>query len=141
MTNVTDAFDGPNQVYTYTDFTGAVRRLVIGTGTYTDLYEACPGALWADLRWDATVPMGTSLVFNVQFAETMVGLGSSAPIALATTVRDTSPVDIQGKLRALMMTNPGRFARLTVTFNPSTAPVASPVLRAVSLSWRCPGEG
>jgi hypothetical protein len=141
MTRAADTFDGPNRVYTYTDFTGAVRRLVIGTGTYTDLYMACPGALWAELRWDATLPMGTSLVFNVQFAETLVGLGSAMPIALATTARDTSPVDIQTKLRELMMTNPGRFARLTVTFNPSTSPVASPVLRAVSLAWRCPGEG
>jgi hypothetical protein len=141
MTNAVDTFDGPNRVYTYTDFTGAVRRLVIGTGTHTELFSACPGALWAELRWDANLPPGTSLVFNVQFAETMVGLGSAAPIALATTTRDTSPVDIQSKLRMLMMTNPGRFARLTVTFNPTSMPVASPVLRSVSLGWRCPGEG
>ncbi len=140
-TNAADTLDGPNRVYTYTDFTGAVRRLVIGTGTHTELFSACDRALWAELRWDTNLPPGTSLVFNVQFAHTMVGLGSAMPIALATTTRDTSPVDIQSKLRMLGMPNPGRYARLTVTFNPTNMPVASPVLRSVSLGWRCSGEG
>jgi hypothetical protein len=129
--------NGPNRVYTYTDFTGAVRRLVIGTGTYDHRYTAeCNDPQFAELTWDANVPAGTSLQFTLRTAATEAGLGMATPVVLANTTMDMSPVAVMPKLMAAMVT-PGKYSRLTITFNPSRMPVASPVLRSFGLSWRC----
>jgi hypothetical protein len=132
---------GPNRVYTYTDFTGAVRRLVIGSGTYSEDYETCDGGTYGELYWDSETPMGTSLSFSIQLANSRVGLPTARFIALGVAPRDGAPINIARKLMDAGVTNIGRFARITVTFNPSTMPVASPVLRSLSFTWRCGGAG
>ncbi|MFO0561372.1 MAG: MopE-related protein [Polyangiales bacterium] len=137
-TNSFTTHAGPNRVYTYTDFTGAVRRLVIGTGTYTQNYDTnCARPELAQLTWDATTPAGTTLVFAMQTADTMAGLGGAPSTVIATAPMMASPVDVAARLAAAMVTA-RRFVRLTVTFNPTTMPIASPVLRGMSLAWRCP---
>ncbi len=139
MTMRWDSYAGPNRVYTYTDFTGAVRRLVIGTGTYTENYMACDNPQYAELRWDALTPGATTLSFSLQLADSVMGLATAMPIALGVAPRDSSPINVGDKLRAAGVMMPGRFARLVVTFTPTNMPVSSPVLRGLSLSWRCPG--
>jgi hypothetical protein len=129
--------NGPNRVYTYTDFTGAVRRLVIGTGTYTENYTAeCNDPQYAELVWDANLPMGTSLQFSLRTASSEAGLATARPVNLGTAPPAMSPVPITPALMAAGVT-PGQYARLTVTFTPSRMPVATPVLRSVGISWRC----
>jgi hypothetical protein len=131
-------FSGPNRVYTYTDFTGSVRRSVIGTGTYTQDYDTmCDNPTLAELRWDAVTPMGTSLVFGVQTAATPAMLGGAMAVTVAQAPRDSSPADVAAALRGALVP-PRRHVRVTVTFNTSTMPIASPVLRGMSLTWRCP---
>ncbi|MDP3274015.1 MAG: hypothetical protein Q8Q09_02390 [Deltaproteobacteria bacterium] len=136
------SLNGPNQVYTYTDFTGAVRRLVIGTGTYSEDYETCEGGTYGELYWRSETPAGTSLSFAIQLADSRTGLAMAPVIALGVAPRDPSPINIAQKLRDAGVTNLGRFARITVTFNPVSTPmVATPVLRALSFTWRCGGVG
>ncbi|MFO0558650.1 MAG: hypothetical protein U0269_11605 [Polyangiales bacterium] len=136
-TNTFSTHNGPNRVYTYTDFTGAVRRLVIGTGTYDQRYTAaCNDPQMAELTWDASLPAGTSLQFTLRTAATEAGLGMATPVVLANTNMDMSPVQVGPKLAAAMVTAQ-KYMRLTITFNPSRMPVASPVLRTFGLSWRC----
>jgi hypothetical protein len=136
-TNTFSTHNGPNRVYTYTDFTGAVRRLVIGTGTYDHRYTAaCDNPELAELTWDASLPPGTSLLFTLRTAATEAGLGMARPVVLANTTMDMSPVQVGPKLTAAMVTAQ-KYMRLTITFNPSRMPVASPVLRSFGLSWRC----
>jgi streptogramin lyase len=135
--NTVRTFPGPNQVYTYSDFTGAVRRLVIGTGTYTENYDAGCDPLYADFRYTASTPMGTSLNFVLRTATTEAGLGAATPVPLGVAPRDMSPIDVTARLLAAGVT-PGRFARITVTFNPTNNPVQTPVLQGMQLSWRCP---
>ncbi len=137
MTNTVRTFDGPNQVYTYSDFTGAVRRLVIGTGTYTETYNTECEPNFADFRWTASTPAGTSLNFVLRTAVTEAGLGAATPVPLAVAPRDMAPIDVTGRLLAAGVT-PGQFARITVTFNPTNNPVQTPVLQSMGLSWRCP---
>ncbi|MDP3274365.1 MAG: hypothetical protein Q8Q09_04170 [Deltaproteobacteria bacterium] len=137
MTNTTQPFAGPNRVYTYTDFTGAVRRLVIGTGTYEEQYMAeCEMPAYADLTWRATTPVGTSLQFVVRVANTEAGLAMATPVTLAVAPRDSSPIAIGPRLMAAGV-GQGRYARLSVTFTPTNSPVQSPVLHELGLSWRC----
>ncbi len=129
---------GPNRVYTYTDFTGAVRRLVIGTGTYAQTYDSgCASPTLAQLSWDGVTPAGTTLTFAVQTADTVAGLGGAPSTVIATAPMTASPVDVGARLAAAMVT-PRRHVRVTVTFTPTTMPIASPVLRGMNLSWRCP---
>ncbi|MDP3275352.1 MAG: hypothetical protein Q8Q09_09175 [Deltaproteobacteria bacterium] len=136
-----DAFGGPNRVYTYTDFTGGVRRLLIGTGRYSEDYETCEGGTYGELVWSADTPAGTSLTFAIQLADSRTGLAMATSITLGIAPRDSSPINIAEKLRAAGVMNIGRFARLTVTFTPNSSPVASPVLRSMAFTWRCGGAG
>jgi sugar lactone lactonase YvrE len=137
-TRAATTYSGPNRPYSYSDFTGAVRRTVIGTGTYTQQYDTqCDNPTLAQLSWDAVTPAGTSLSFNIQSAATAAGLGGSTSVAVAQAPRDASPRDVTPALTGAMVT-PRRFVRVTVTFNPTTMPIASPVLRGMSLTWRCP---
>jgi streptogramin lyase len=135
-------FSGTNMVYTYTDFTGAVRRLVIGRGTYSEDYETCEGGTYGELYWDSETPAGTTLTFSIQLANTRTGLAMAPAIPLGVAPRDGSPINIANKLREAGVTNLGRFARITVTFVPVSSPmVATPVLRSLSFTWRCGGVG
>jgi hypothetical protein len=136
------SFAGTNMVYTYTDFTGAVRRLVIGRGTYSEDYETCEGGTYGELYWNSETPMGTSLSFSIQLANTRTGLAMAPAIPLGVAPRDGSPINIARKLMEAGVMNIGRFARITVTFVPVSMPmVATPILRSLSFTWRCGGVG
>jgi hypothetical protein len=136
------SFTGPNRVYTYTDFTGAVRRLVIGSGTYSEDYETCEGGTYGELYWSGETPPGTQLVFSMQIANTRTGLAMAPPIALGATPPARSPINIAQRLRDAGVMNMGRFVRVTVTLVPATMPmVATPILRSLSFTWRCGGVG
>jgi streptogramin lyase len=139
MMNRQTMFTGPNRVYTYTDFTGSVRRTVIGTGTYSEDYDTgCANPSIASLTFDGVTPMGTSLRFSLQTAPNAAGLGAARSVQVALTPPDASPVDVAARLSAAMPPLVAqRFARLTVTFSTSSMPIASPVLRSMSLAWRC----
>ncbi len=137
LTDTVRTFSGPNGVYTYADFTGAVRRLVIGTGTYSETFNAGCEPTFADFSWTASTPPGTTLNFVMRTALTEAGLGAATPIPLAVAPRDRGPIDVTGRLLAAGVT-PGQYSRITVTFNPTNNPVQSPVLQGMNLSWRCP---
>lgn len=133
-----DVFLGANRPYVYSDFTGSVRRTVIGTGTYTEDYDAgCDMPTFSRLEWDAVTPPGTSLTFAIRTAETVAALGGAMPVTVAVAPRNSPPVDVAAALR-MAGVMPRRHARVTVTFNPSTMPIASPVLRSLRLIWYCP---
>jgi hypothetical protein len=137
-TGAITSFTGPNRVYTYSDFTGSVRRTVIGTGTYTEDYDAmCDAPVFNRLEWEGDTPPGTSLAFSVRTAATATGLGGATSVTVAIAPRDSSPADVAAALRAAGIT-PQRFARVTVTFTPTSMPIQSPVLRALRLVWSCP---
>jgi streptogramin lyase len=137
-TGMTQSFTGPDRVYTYSDFTGSVRRTVIGTGTYTQDYDAgCDNPVWGALTFDAVTPGATQLTFNVSTAATMTGLGGATAVPLAVAPRDPSPANIAAAFTRAMATA-RRNIRVTVTFQPTAMPVESPVLRAMSVTWNCP---
>jgi streptogramin lyase len=141
-TSTSESLTGPNRVYTYTDFTGAVRRLVIGSGTYSEDYETCERGTYGELYWSAETPVGTTLSFAIQLANTRAALPTAPFIALGQAPRDRSPINIAARLLAAGVTNIGRFARITVTFTPVSTPmVATPILRSLSFTWRCDGVG
>ncbi len=126
-------FAGPNRVYTYTDFTGAVRRAVIGTGSYTQDYDTtCERPVLGELSWDAITPAGTSLAFSVQSAPSAAEIAANPATVVARAPGDRAPVAL-----APRVINPRRFVRLTIAFNTSLMPLTTPVLRGFALGWSC----
>jgi sugar lactone lactonase YvrE len=138
-TRAIERINGPNRVYTYTDFTGGVRRLLLGRGTHHETVDTqCAAPQFAELTWDADTPEGTALTFSMRTADSEASLSTAVIAALAVAPTDEQPVDLTARLRDAGVTIAGRFARISISFTPSSAPVGAPVLRAFTLAWRCP---
>jgi hypothetical protein len=136
-TGVRQTFTGANRVYTYSDFTGSVRRTVIGQGTYSEDFDAgCNNPTFNTLEWDADAPAGTSVSFAAGTAATTAGLDTAMSIAVATAPRDPSPADIAAAFTAASIT-PRRYVRVVVTLRASSTGV-SPALRSLHVTWHCP---
>jgi streptogramin lyase len=136
LTDRAEAFAGPNQVYTYSDFTGAVRRLTIGSGHYDELYNTDCDAQYDSFSWSADLPTGTSIQFVLRTALTEAGLVDATAVPIAVAPVDRPAVDVAARLLAAGV-NPGQFARISATFNTTNDPVQSPILRSIQFSWRC----
>jgi hypothetical protein len=128
---------GPVGVYSYTDFTGSVRRLILREGTYTQDYERCASGRFTNLTWSGDTPGTARLVFVARTADTAAGLAMARGVTIATSPGSMSPVDIEPALRAAGEI-PGRFLRITVQFVPG---MATPVLRALAVEHRCAPMG
>jgi len=63
--------------YTYSDFTGHSLFLQFPRGTYRHVSEACVGALWGQLTWDAIVPDEAILEVRARVADDAAGLASA----------------------------------------------------------------
>jgi hypothetical protein len=126
---------GPVGTYTYTDFTGSVRRLVLSEGTYTQDYERCADGRFSSLSWNAATPGDSRLEFSVRTADTQDALATATSHTIAETRMSTSPVDVEAALMARTMMGSRRWLRVTVRFRPGTA---TPVLRALAVEHRCP---
>lgn len=137
LTESIDSFAGPNQVYTYSDFTGSVRRLVIGVGYYSRNFDAgCDNPIWDQLSWSSTTPTGTRLSFLARTANTDSELDLATAIPLAVAPEDGSDVNIGATFASEGVTT-GRHLGLTIGFD-ANALSESPVLHEFSLRWYCP---
>ncbi len=135
-TSVMTSFTGPNRVYTYSDFTGSVRRSVIGAGSYAEDFDAgCDNPLWGDLTFDVATPSGTTVAFTVRAAATAAGLDAAAAVPVGTSPTDPSPRNTGAALTAAAVPQ-ARHLRLITSLNGSGA--SSPVVRDYSLTWSCP---
>ncbi|MDP3277993.1 MAG: hypothetical protein Q8Q09_22600 [Deltaproteobacteria bacterium] len=126
---------GPVGTYTYTDFTGSVRRLVLAEGTYTQDYERCATGRFTNLAWTANTPGESRLDFSIRTADSAAALASAAAITVAQVPMATSPVNIEDALMSRTGSGSQRFLRVSVRFRPG---MATPVLRALSVEHRCP---
>lgn len=53
--------------YNYNDFTGAQLRYALQEGRWSTVYDGgCEDTLWGDIRWNASVPQGTSIGVRVR---------------------------------------------------------------------------
>ncbi len=126
-------YTGPVGTYTYSDFTGAVRRLALREGSYTQDYERCEMGRWTVLAFDAVTPGTSTLTFRVQTAATAAALTMAPSVTVAVASRDMSPINLADALQMNGMMNL-KFLRLTVDFRPG---MATPVLRSLRVEHRC----
>lgn len=126
---------GPVGTYTYTDFTGSVRRLVLSEGTYTQDYERCETGRFTSLAWTSETPGDARLEFAVRTADTQAGLDAATGYTIADTRTSMSPVDVEAALNARSMMGSRKWLRVSVRFRPG---MATPVLRSLAVEHRCP---
>lgn len=137
-TGVLEEFPVGPAPYTYSDFTGYQRRLMIPRGTWTRDYERCATDAfdrWRTLDWDADVPPGARLTFTATSAPDPAGLPAATPVTLATVPSDAPPVDITAAFAAAGVP---LYAHLRLTVLLEASPDrTSPILRAIGVQWHC----
>ena len=127
---------GPNQVYSYSDFTGGVRRTVIATGTYDETFDAlCDSPTWETLGFGVDTPAGTTVTFVGRTADTIAGLATADAVTIAEAPTDGTPADVLTAFMGAGVT-PGRYFRLTTIL--AGEPGSTPVVRDYTLGWSCP---
>jgi hypothetical protein len=134
-TGMQSTVTGPVGTYTYTDFTGSVRRLVLAEGSYTQDYERCAAGRFTTLAWTAETPGDSRLDFSVRTADTAAALDAAPAEVIAQAPMSASPVNIEDVLMARTGSGTQRFLRVTVRFRPG---MATPVLRSMTVEHRCP---
>ena len=119
---------GPNQVYSYSDFTGGVRRTVIATGTYDETFDAlCDSPTWETLGFGVDTPAGTTVTFVGRTADTIAGLATADAVTIAEAPTDGTPADVLTAFMGAGVT-PGRYFRLTTILagEPGSTPPRAP---------------
>ncbi len=121
----------PAGLYTYSDFTGyQLRKFTAPRGTYRKDFKGCSDMTgWVKLRWDADVPVGTTLQVYLKVGATQADLDNTATMRYGPYT--TSPLD----LKALMIPA-GQWMRVEFVLQ-STNGMASPVLKGFDLNWSC----
>jgi len=131
--------------YTYSDMTGLQLRLATNPrGYYRHIYEGCATGVteWGDVRWDADIPTGTSVLLRVKTADTRADLDAADWLLVATAPPDASPANIDSVLTAAGVT-PGRFLMLEIVLRAertSATEVITPVVRSSGVTHSCPPD-
>lgn len=132
------SFTGFNRVYTYSDFTGAVRRNTIGRGLYREVVDlGCDHPTDVTLSWSALTPDGTEVVLTAESAESEALLNQAPTVDIA---RLPPQDEEQASLSAIFdeVDLPlQRWLRLDITLVLGDR-LASPTLRALTVEWECP---
>jgi len=129
----TVSMGGPNRVYTYSDFTGSVRRSVLQIGFYERTVDsACDAPTWTTLDVDAAVPDGARLAIYVRSADDTEGIAADAHV-LAFEAGDDATVDLATLLGA---DTTGRLLAITVQVETADGE-SSPVVHGLRARWTC----
>jgi streptogramin lyase len=127
----------PNRTYSYSDFTGSVRRTSIPQGSYEQTFDmSCANPRPTTLRIDGNFPMGTIATVSVRTAATVAALGAATPVAIATLPPSASPYDLASAFAAARIT-PAQQLRVTMVLRAAESG-AVPLVRGFDIRWTCP---
>lgn len=130
-------YPGTGQVYSYTDFTGEVRRLAIGRGSYEETFDAgCDQPIWTNLTWDAEIPAGANVRFDAKSSADLDGFDNMTYRGLASSPPNNGPVHVSNTLVAGGVAS-RRLLRVKTTLQ-LNEDAESPVLRQFQVRWSCP---
>jgi streptogramin lyase len=137
MTMTTIHLLGVNQNYSYSDFTGSVRRTTIPEGSFSYVIDTtCAAPRLSSLTLDADTPMGTVITVSARTAATEPALAMAQDVAIATLPPNGSPYDLGAAFRAAAVT-PAQRVRITVNLR-AAGSGATPALRSLNAAWTCP---
>ena len=128
--------------YTYSDFTGYQRSIMMDEGRWYHVYQRCNASTedhWGDLTWDLDTPSDSTVTIYGYSAESEADLMDATAVVLATIRPDTPPVDIEAAFSAAGVPL-YEWLGVLVVLRPSSD-MQSPVVRSVEVQWHCFGLG
>lgn len=131
--------DGP---YTYSDFTGYQRSIMMDEGRWYHIFERCdetPDDEWLVLIWDADTPLDSKITIYGYSAPDESRLWDGRGVILANLPPDVPPVDIKDKFESAGVAL-YRYLGILVVLEPS-GDNRSPVFRSVEVQYRCGSLG
>jgi hypothetical protein len=128
---------GPNRVYTYTDFTGSVRRTSIPQGSYEQTFDlSCAAPRIGALTIDGMFPAETVTSLTVRTATTVAGLATATPVLVASLPANMSPYNLANILMVAGIT-PAQHLRVSLNLRAAMSG-AVPTVRGFDVRWTCP---
>lgn len=135
--NQTDSYGGSGRVYSYSDFTGVVRQLAIGRGTYAEDFDAgCQNPTWTSLDWEGEAPVGSTITFVASSAAAAGDLSDAPQVGMGQQPGDMGPHHVSNRLAAGGQAS-RQYLRVKVTLQ-LNEDAESPLLRQFQIRWQCP---
>jgi hypothetical protein len=124
-------------MYSYSDFTGSVRRTLIPEGSFSYVVDTtCANPRLTTLTVTADLPAGTVMTVSARTAATVAGLATAMDVPVATLPPNGSPYDLGAAFRAAGVTA-AQHVRLSVNMRAASSG-ATPALSALNVAWICP---
>jgi hypothetical protein len=128
--------------YTYSDFLGFQRWLMMPFGIWVKAFERCDmndGDKWLDLRWDMETPGDSHVSITGRSSATLDGLLSATEVTIAEIAPD---VDVGSRDLETVFEDAGvpleKYLEITVIMQPSSAdPPESPVFKDMQVYFHC----
>ncbi len=128
---------GPNQTYSYSDFTGSVRRAATKQGSWEGIYQIpCANAAFQNFSLYGEYPTGSTTTVSFRRAASEAGLVAAAAIPLATVPTNASPYALGTALTTAGATS-GAWIKVTVVLKQG-ANGATPIASGFRFNWTCP---
>jgi len=128
--------------YTYSDFLGFQRWLMMPNGLWISVFERCDqndSDKWLNIRWETETPNDSKITIVGRSADTMGGILSAPEVVIATIGPDpdSGSKDLE-EVYSSAGVHLGKYIEITVTLQPSTGnPPVSPVFKGIQLYYAC----
>lgn len=132
--------------YTYSDFLGYQRWLMMPFGFWVKMFERCDekdGDKWLDLRWEMETPGDSIITIKGKSADTLGGVASASEVIIAAIGPDPDVgiMDIEAVFAGEGVPL-GKYLEITVIMQPSSAePPESPVFMNLQVYYHCDSLG
>ena len=128
---------GPNRTYSYSDFTGSVRRASIPQGSYEQTFDlGCASPTLLNFEVDGSFPADTSTIISMRTAATVGGLSAATPVPVGSLPPSASPYAL-GPIFSTAGVTPAQQLRVTMVLRASSGG-AVPSASRIGLVWTCP---
>ncbi|MDQ3038078.1 MAG: hypothetical protein M3Q72_00560, partial [Actinomycetota bacterium] len=128
---------GPNRTYSYSDFTGSVRRASIPQGSFEQTFDlGCASPTLMDFEIDGSFPADTSTTVSMRTAATTAELPTATTVSVAALPPNASPYSL-GPLFSGASVTPQQQLRVTLVLRASSTG-AVPIVNGIGLVWTCP---
>jgi streptogramin lyase len=137
MTSAVTTFSGPNMSYSYSDFTGSVRRASIPQGSYEQTFDlGCANPVLSTFEVAGSFPAGTTTNVSMRTAATVAGLATATPVPVASIPPLASPYNMATAFSTAGVA-PSAQLRVTMSLR-AGSDGAVPSVSRINLVWTCP---
>ena len=140
-----DRFPVGSDPYTYSDFLGLQRWLMMPIGIWIRTFERCDEKEedgWREITWDTETPSDSHITIVARSANEMSGILTAPEVTIADIGPDDdtgakSLEDVYSDAGAAL----GKYIEITVIMEPGVIDVVSPVFKSLQLFYFCSDLG